>query len=84
MGCRAETNALDSIGTNHGTLFNGATYTSGTIGGAFQLDGSNDRVGIPDAPELRSASMTIEGWLKYDDPKNYFPSKILLIRGILA
>jgi hypothetical protein len=63
---RAETNTLDALGTNHGTLFNGATYTDGTIGGAFSLDGVNDRVIIPDAPELRSASMTIEGWVRYN------------------
>ena len=35
-------------GTRHGTLVNGATYTTGQSGQAVNLDGSNDYVSLPE------------------------------------
>ncbi|MCX8027257.1 MAG: DUF1566 domain-containing protein, partial [Thermodesulfovibrionales bacterium] len=46
---RAEDNASDSVGTNHGTLINGATYATGKVGKAFSLDGVDDYVKVPDS-----------------------------------
>lgn len=63
---RAEGNANDSIGTNHGTMVNGATFGTGITSQAFRLDGTNDYVSIPDAPSLRPTSLTIEGWFLFE------------------
>jgi hypothetical protein len=37
----------DAVSTNHGTLMNGATFTTGKIGQAFTFDGVNDYVALP-------------------------------------
>jgi hypothetical protein len=56
---------LDSIGTNHGVLTNGATFSSGQVGQTFALDGIDDYVQVLDSPSLRPASVTIEAWVKF-------------------
>jgi hypothetical protein len=43
---RAQNNADDSIGTNNGTLRNGATFTAGKVGQGFSLDGVDDYVDV--------------------------------------
>lgn len=59
--------ALDSVGTNHGTLISGATYAAGQIGQAFSFDGVDDRLGIADSASLKlTASLSIEAWVKAD------------------
>ena len=62
---RGESNALDSIEGNNGTLENG-TYTNGEVGQAFHLNGSNADVNIPDSPSLKPASVTVDAWVKLD------------------
>jgi hypothetical protein len=62
---RAEGNALDYVGTNHGVLTNGATFATGEVGQTFSLDGVNDYVQIPDSQSLRPVSVTIEAWVKF-------------------
>ncbi len=64
---RAEADASDSVGSNDGTLQNGATYTSGQYGQGFSLDGVDDYVEIPSAPEFNSDSLTVEAWVNPDD-----------------
>ncbi len=62
---RADATAKDSMGSNHGTLLNGAKHVSGQVGRAFAFDGVDDVVSIPDAPSLNftpSSSFTIELW----------------------
>jgi len=39
-----EGNASDVISNRNGTLINGAGFTAGKVGQAFNLDGSNDAV----------------------------------------
>lgn len=63
---RAENNALDFIGTNHGVLTNGATFAVGNVGETFTLDGVNDYVHVPDSPNLRPASLTLEAWAMFN------------------
>ncbi len=66
----AEGNALDSAGTNSGTLMGGASYASGLVGRAFTLDGVNGYVKIPKSPSLDVGSqVTVEFWMK-PDPAN--------------
>ena len=43
---RAENNAQDFAGTNHGVLRNGAGFAAGQVGQAFALDGTDDCIEI--------------------------------------
>jgi hypothetical protein len=44
---------------------NDPTWTTGIAGGALRFDGSNDRVLVADAPDLRFAgSFTLEAWVQ--------------------
>ena len=63
---KAEDNAYDSVGGNHGTAINGATYAAGKVGQSFSLDGINDYVEIPHDASLSvapSSPMSFETWL---------------------
>lgn len=61
-------NALDSSGnSNNGTLTGGARFSVGKVGQAFDLDGVDDYVTVPDGPAVRPASaLTVEGWFEFD------------------
>jgi Concanavalin A-like lectin/glucanases superfamily len=63
---RAEGDARDAAGMNHGSLCNGAGFAAGKVRQAFSLDGTDDCVEIPDAPALRLASLTLEAWVALD------------------
>ncbi|MDP3695466.1 MAG: LamG-like jellyroll fold domain-containing protein, partial [Desulfocapsaceae bacterium] len=63
---KAENNVYDSVGTNNGTLQNGATYAAGKVGQSFSLDGTNNYVEIPHDASLSvapSSPMSFETWL---------------------
>jgi len=58
-------NANDIVGSNHGTLQNGATFGAGKVGQAFRFDGANDIVQVPDAPSLNfspTSPITVDLW----------------------
>ncbi len=57
--------ANDIIGTNHGTLNNGATFATGKVQQAFRLDGINDFVSIPNSAnwEFGNRDFTIDFWV---------------------
>jgi len=63
---RGENNAQDSAGTNNGTLHGDAGFSSGKVGQAFALNGTDAFIEIPDAPTLRPVSLTLEAWLAFD------------------
>ena len=58
--------ASDVQANHNGALLNGATFGPGRVGPAFHSDGISGFIGIPDAPDLRPASLTIEGWFNFD------------------
>lgn len=63
---KGENNGNDSVGTNHGTLQNGATYAPGKVGQAFSFDGVDDYVEIPKVPtwNFGTNSFSITAWFK--------------------
>jgi uncharacterized repeat protein (TIGR01451 family) len=65
---RAEGNADDSAGVNHGTINGGVTFGPQVVSQGFIFDGLTGYINVPDAPALRPASLTIEGWIEIGDP----------------
>jgi hypothetical protein len=62
---KGEGNANDSVGTNHGSLMNGATFAEGIDGQAFSFDGSDDFVLVGDTPSLDlPGSLTLAAWIR--------------------
>jgi hypothetical protein len=64
---RAENSADDGFGTNHGTLWNGATFAPGRVGQAFSLDGVDDYVEVPNVVDGWPQG-TVMAWVRFDDP----------------
>lgn len=61
----ANGNALDAVGTAHGTLLNGATYGAGRSGQAFAFDGQDDLVSLPvDISPAALPAVTFGAWIK--------------------
>ncbi|HEX8565490.1 MAG TPA: LamG-like jellyroll fold domain-containing protein [Pyrinomonadaceae bacterium] len=73
---RSEDNANDSIGGKHGTLQNGAKFTAGKVGQAFNLDGTNDYINVADTPSLRPTNLTVSGWFNFSDT----PAQVLVAK----
>lgn len=60
-----EGNASDIIGTSSGTLAGGVTFTNGEVGQAFNFNGIQSYVEVPDVPSLQLTNdLTIEFWVK--------------------
>lgn len=59
---QAEGNALDSAGTNHGTIA-GVTFTSGKLGQAFNLDGTGQVSLGTQMGNFGAADFTLEFWM---------------------
>jgi len=53
----------DGYGSNHGTLTNGTTFTTGKIGKAFTFDGVNDYVALPNNSINITGDFSISGWV---------------------
>lgn len=67
--------AEDIQGGHHGTLQNGASFTTdgGKVGAAFRFDGIDDFVKVPASPGLNVGAgegFTIETWIKPDTDNN--------------
>jgi hypothetical protein len=63
---RAETNALDTVGTNNGMLLDATVFGPGEVGQAFLFATTNAGVKIPASPSLNLGSgsgLTIETWI---------------------
>ena len=61
-------NANDIVGTSHGTLQNGATFATGIVGQAFNLDGDDDYVDVGGGFNLDA--MTLDAWVFIDPATN--------------
>jgi hypothetical protein len=62
----AEGNANDSIGSNHGVLQNGTTFTAGVVGSAFLFDGVDDVVSVAHSASIDfapGAAMSVAFWM---------------------
>ncbi|MBI4325678.1 MAG: LamG domain-containing protein [Chloroflexi bacterium] len=61
---RAEGDADDAMGDNNGALRNGAIFVLGLVNQAFDFNGVNQFVEVPNSASLNPAgSFTIEGWI---------------------
>ena len=62
----AENNALDIVGTSHGTLTGDATFIGGKVGQTFSFDGSGGYVDVSRVNIDFSTGITVEAWVKYN------------------
>lgn len=61
---RGENNAIDLAGTNNGTPINGVTYSTGHMGNAFNLNGTNQAIAVPDGIVPQTArNFTVGAWV---------------------
>ena len=59
-----EEDANDVLGRNHGEPVNGAAFTRGKVGQAFQLNGAKDYVLVADSESLNiTGDLTLDAWL---------------------
>lgn len=65
---QAESNMLDSVGTHDGTGSTTPTYATGRFGQAFQFNGTDQSVMIPDGhADLDGwTQFTLEAWVNFD------------------
>jgi Concanavalin A-like lectin/glucanases superfamily len=76
---KGDGNALDSIGTNHGTLQNGTTFGPALFGQGFVVDGVNDYVNVPDSPAISfTSAFTLAAWINPTAPNNG------VVQGVVA
>jgi len=71
----ADGNAFDIIGGEHGTLVGGAIFGSGEVGQAFDLDGTDDQVVVPNDPAAAfnfTGAFTIDAWIFLDQVPTQF------------
>ena len=65
---RGDGTSADVIGSHNATLQNGATYGTGEVGQAFQLDGVDDFVDVPADPALDvgTGDFTVDFWVNFN------------------
>lgn len=56
----------NSVNSNNGTGVNN-TWTTGKVGGALAMNGSNRYVAIPDSASLNPSTITVSAWLNSSD-----------------
>jgi len=83
---QGEGNAADSADGNSGSLQGGATFATGQIGQAFQFDGIDDYVNIPDSTTLDSltTAATVSMWVKPEAPGYVFSRREPLVLDQLS
>ncbi|RLG70098.1 MAG: hypothetical protein DRO04_02380, partial [Candidatus Iainarchaeum archaeon] len=68
-----ERNANDALGRNNGTLYGKPQVANGKVKYAYEFDGENDYIEIPNSQDLNlsGCNLTITAWIKLDDSQNY-------------
>lgn len=67
-----DSNTVDRVFTNNGTLTGGATYSNGIVGSAFKFDGNSAYVSVPNQTWLRpTGAFTAEAWINLASSKNH-------------
>jgi hypothetical protein len=64
---RMETNGLDSVGTNNGTLTGAVNFVPGEVAAGLYLDNNQEGISVPDSPSLNfgaGADFSIEAWIQ--------------------
>ena len=62
---RAEGNANDSVGSNNGTLLNGANFSPALVGQGFIFNGNSQYVQVPHSEAINPTSaLTVEAWVR--------------------
>ncbi len=61
---RAEGNALDSVGTNNGTLSGNTTYGPARVGQGFVFNGTGAVVNLGNPTNLQIQDLTVETWIR--------------------
>ncbi len=75
---RGEGNALDSVGTNHGTLQGGATYAAGKIGQGFKFqDYATEKVNI-NAQVYEMTGGTTSIWFNWDGNQSVSTANVMI------
>jgi hypothetical protein len=59
--------AIDSVGTNNGTLIGNPAWTAGRIDGALSFDGDGDYVSVNPIAALAGANFTVQAWIRVDE-----------------
>ena len=79
---RAESNAWDQVGLNHGTLTNGTGFGAGEVGQAFNLNGTSKYVNVPNSASLNPTnSISVEAWIYPRLPLNSTAAPIIKKAG---
>ena len=84
-------NANDSAGSSNGTAEGGVTYTTGIVGDAFQLNGTNTYIAIPPTADVTgTGAFAVSAWIKTTsngviiqqrDANNYNGEYVLAVAG---
>ena len=67
----AESNTNDSFGSNNGTAVGGLTYVAGKIGNAFQFNGSNSYVSLPNDSLNFTGDFSVNAWVNLSTYTGY-------------
>ncbi|MHC4084388.1 MAG: lamin tail domain-containing protein [Planctomycetota bacterium] len=59
--------AIDSAGSNNGTLIGDPTWTAGRINGALSFDGADDYVDVSPIAALAGDTFTVQAWILVDE-----------------
>jgi Concanavalin A-like lectin/glucanases superfamily/Immunoglobulin I-set domain/Cohesin domain len=78
---RGEGDGSDRLGANNASSITGVSYTNGVVGRAFEFNGVDGRIIVPDALSLnfsKGQNFSIEAWLRTADQGGAFGVMVLV------